>query len=677
LIKGICGFASVRLVERDRNLGLANSIISGVTEVLDVYDRVIVLEDDLLTSRHFLIYMNSALEKYRDDSHVFSVTGHTFPHMPVPADYPYDTYPGYRCSSWSWGTWPNRWRLIDWEMKYFDQFKQDTAAQEKFDRGGCDMTTLLKLQHAGKIDSWAIRFCYAHHANDMCCIYPIKTLVRNIGLDNSGTHRPEPRFFHQSLDETWLPRVFCPADSMDRRITATFHALFERRQAISLRVLLVEALSKARIILSRINALARRIKRGIIPFDQDVDILMVNAFQKNGGAARAAYRTFCCIRNRYPRSHYLTLIKEDFGPSILGHMHTSLVRVLARLDRIPRVLYPRRTPSIFSPAFWPNPLRVPLKRFRPKIIHLHWVGAGLLGVEELGRLRSPIVWTLHDAWAFTGGCHYTSVCEGFKEQCGYCPQLGSHGEHDYSHYLMRRKARAFEKLDITVVAPSRWMADMAKQSSLFARRRIEVIPNGLDTERFKPINHQVARDYLNLPQDMPVLLFGAQYLTDPRKGSDLLCEALRLLDTPFTLLLFGEGNVVPQNASKTAIRRLGTLADDMSLAMAYSAADVFVCPSREDNLPNTVAEALSCGTPCAAFDINGLPDMIEHRKNGWLARPFDPVDLAEGIRWLTQHPQQDQLRQAAREKAVSEYSLSVMEERYEALYTDLLKSLKS
>ena len=211
LLQRVAGFADVHVVVRQNNLGLANSIIQGVSQLLDVYQHVIVLEDDLITSRHFLSYMNVALDKYRDDPHVFSVTGHTFPseYLRIPPDYPYDTYAGYRCSSWSWGIWPDRWQRIDWEMKYFGEFNSNPSAQEKFNRGGPDMVGMLKLQHAGQIDSWAIRFCYAHHACDMRCIYPVKTLVRNIVLDNSGTHsKPEPRYSHRSLDETWLPQRF-------------------------------------------------------------------------------------------------------------------------------------------------------------------------------------------------------------------------------------------------------------------------------------------------------------------------------------------------------------------------------------------------------------------------------------------------------------------------------------
>lgn len=676
LARNTSGFRSVNIVEREQNLGLANSVISGVTDIFKTHESVIVIEDDLVTSPYFLEYMNAALLHYKDDSKAFSIGAYNFPAktMRIPSNYPWDTYASFRCCSWGWATWTDRWKRIDWNMDYYSTFMEDPAAQERFNRGGPDMSQLLKLQHERRIDSWAIRFCYAHYANHMHCIYPVKSLVRNIGLDNSGTHCVvDPRRQHKALDERWIPRSFCPAEHVEAELVANFYKAFSPPKPW----LVVRVLRKIRCLIRNLLTVARKIKRRIWPSVRDVDILMVNTAQKNGGAARAAYRIFCGIRHRYQAAHYLTLTKEDQDPHVSGRLHTSvpgmLARALAALDRLPLLRYPDRPSATFSPSFWPNPLRVPLHRFRAKLVHLHWVGGGLLRVEELVRLRCPIVWTLHDAWPFSGGCHYPRNCEGFKAQCGRCPQLSSQNDEDYSRALMRRKAEVFAKLDITVVTPSRWLADIAKQSSLFAGRRIEVIPNGLDTEIFKPLDHQAARDYLNLPPERPALLFGAQSVTDPRKGWDLLHDALQRLERPCTLMVFGEGHIAVTNAPYITVRRLGSLTDDMSLALLYSAADVFVCPSREDNLPNTVAEALACGTPCAAFNVNGLPDMIEHRKNGWLARPFDPADLAEGIRWLTGHPHPEQLRREARKKAVGEYSVTAMEARYVTLYADVLR----
>lgn len=679
LVRATSGFASITLIERPKNMGLARSVISGVSELLEQHERVIVLEDDLVTSQHFLAYMNDALEHYRDDQMAFSVTGHTFPssHLKIPDDYPFDTYAGYRCSSWSWGTWRDRWQRINWSMNYFPAFCQNPAAQEAFNRGGQDMTALLRLQHEGKIDSWAIRFCYAHHVNGMRCIYPTRTLVRNIGLDNSGTHsKPDPRFLHPALNEDWYPRRFCPASAMDEQIARNFRAVFDPPPPSAGRLLLRKTRSLVRLLAHRVRGAASRVRRVLLRPAQDVDVLIVNTYQKNGGAARAAWRTYCGVRKVHPAAAYLTLFREDWGPGVVGLFNNSVRGAVAQrlvwLDQRPLRAYPGRRQTFFSPAIHPNPLRIPLSRFHPRLVHLHWVGHGLLRVEEIGKLDCPVVWTLHDTWAFTGGCHYTGDCSGFRQQCGQCPQLESRDDNDISRSLMQRKARAFHGLDLTIVTPSRWLADLAASSSLFAGRRIEVIPNGLDTDAFKPIDRSAARAYLGISEEHPVILFGAHWLPDPRKGGDLLCNALSRLGTPCTLLTFGEGQLPLADVPNVQLCSLGNLNDNASLALAFSAADVFACPSREDNLPNTVAEAMACGTPCAAFDVNGLPDMITHQVDGWLAKAFDPNDFAAGIRWLITHPNPDALRVAARNKALREYSLDVMSSRYVALYAELL-----
>lgn len=681
VVRAMTGFLSVTLVERPSNMGLARSVITGVSELLARYDRLIVLEDDLITSRYFLEYMGNALERYQNDPMVFSVTGHTFPesHLRIPKDYAFDTYAGYRCSSWSWGIWRDRWQRVDWDMSYFPVFKCDIAEQEKFNRGGQDMTEMLRLQHEGKIDSWAIRFCYAHHAHDMRCIYPTRTLVKNIGLDHSGTHsKPDPRFFHPALDENWHPQRFCPANEIDDRIVRSYRAIFDPPTPSAGRRLLGKVKSGLRPWARMVRGLATRVQRVLVRPIQDVDVLIVNTYQKNGGAARAAWRTYCGIRINHPGAAYLTLFRDDWSPGVIGLLNTSvrgaIAQKLVRLDQRPLSPYRDRLKTFFSPAVHPNPLRVPLKRFRPTLAHLHWVSHGLLRVEEIARLRCPIVWTLHDTWAFTGGCHYTSDCVGFKKECGHCPQLGSCDDEDLSRALMRRKAKAFRDLDLTIVTPSQWLAKLAGSSSLFAGRRIEVIPNGLDTDAFSPISRTAARAYLGLPDELPVILFGAHSLLDPRKGGDLLCKALSLLAKKCTLLTFGEGQLPTSISNNVQSVSLGNLTDTASLALAYSAANVFVCPSREDNLPNTVAEALACGTPCVAFDVNGLPDMITHKVNGWLAPPFDPNELANGIGWILSHPGPEQLSRAARAKALAEYSLDVMSSRYSALYSELLAS---
>jgi hypothetical protein len=240
-VKTITGFRSINIVEREKNWGLANSIIDGVTTVVSQYGCVIVLEDDLLTSPHFLEYMNAALQHYENDPKVFSIGGYNFPEktMPIPSDYPWDTYASFRCCSWGWATWIDRWRRVDWSMDYYETFIRDWGDRESFNRGGPDMTQTLRLQYEGRIDSWAIRFCYAHHANSMHCIYPAKTLVMNIGLDHSGMHcGVDPRREHVSFDEDWVPRAFSPGGYIDERIARAFyHAFVSPKRSLVSRIL--------------------------------------------------------------------------------------------------------------------------------------------------------------------------------------------------------------------------------------------------------------------------------------------------------------------------------------------------------------------------------------------------------------------------------------------------------
>ncbi|PIE71444.1 MAG: sugar transferase [Deltaproteobacteria bacterium] len=186
----INGFKSVVIHHREKNMGLADSIIQGVTEVVEAYGRVIVLEDDLLTAPSFLSYMNEALSFYRDTPEIFSISGYNLPPqtMKTPSAYPYDVYFNPRAHSWGWGTWADRWAKADWQVTDFNTFIADKEKVRQFNAGGEDLTRMLQLQMEGRIDSWAIRWCYTHFREHAFCVYPILSLVENIGFDGSGVH---------------------------------------------------------------------------------------------------------------------------------------------------------------------------------------------------------------------------------------------------------------------------------------------------------------------------------------------------------------------------------------------------------------------------------------------------------------------------------------------------------
>ncbi len=408
------------------------------------------------------------------------------------------------------------------------------------------------------------------------------------------------------------------------------------------------------------------------------DILFVNTFQKDGGAARAANRCFLGILKINKKSLFLSLFKESNENYYIGLKKNNLIGKLALklifLDRLQLLLYPGRKKIIFSPGFMANPLRIRISEFSIKLLHLHWVSSGIVDLFELTNLNVPIIWTLHDMWPFTGGCHYSDGCDKYLSECGNCPVLVSEKAKDISNSIWLKKSDIYNKCNITVVAPSNWMANLAKQSSLFSNKRIEIIPNGIDSEVYFPHDRADSRAHSGIKSSNPVILFGAHLVSDHRKGSDLLFAALRLINFPCVLLVFGEGEVKTGENPLIKVYKLGLINDDKQLARMYSSADVFVCPSRIDNLPNTIAEAMSCGVPCVAFDVGGIAEMITHKKNGWLAKAYDEKDFVNGIEWVINHEKHELLRAAAREKALAEYSMPVMAERYKNLYEDLIKN---
>lgn len=415
-----------------------------------------------------------------------------------------------------------------------------------------------------------------------------------------------------------------------------------------------------------------------------MNVLLVSTSDTEGGAAIAAYRLHQGLQRSGILSQMLVQTQSSDDSTVLSprpNFRRDFARLRSSLDFLPLKFYPQRQPTPFSCQWLPDWLASKTAQLAPDIVNLHWIGGGFVKIETLARLTQPLVWTLHDMWAFTGGCHYSQDCDRYTVSCGTCPQLGSHQHRDLSHWLWHRKARAWKQLNLTVVTPSQWLARCARSSSLFQESRIEVISYGIDTEIYRPIDQPIARNLLKLPQDRKIILFSAFNTTkDPRKGFAQLEAALRLISQTswgehISLLVCGSSKPPQGIELEVPIHFLGRLNDDISIALAYSAADLFVAPSMQDNLPNTVMESLACGTPCVAFKVGGMPDLIDHQVNGYLAKPFEVDDLAQGIIWILEKLKQETfLRQAAREKVEREFCLELQAKRYMALFEELLSN---
>lgn len=403
-----------------------------------------------------------------------------------------------------------------------------------------------------------------------------------------------------------------------------------------------------------------------------------------GGAGRAASRLNDGLHHLGITSHllvqrYASQSSRISGPDRPLPRISALLKLPERLDALPLKKYRRSPQDLFSVQWWSSLRPRQIAHHRPDIINLHWINFGFVGIDRISQLPQPLVWTLHDMWAFTGGCHYSGDCQQYRYSCGSCPQLNSVDHRDLSNSVWKHKRDAWRRLNLTVVAPSQWMAQAASSSSLFHDVRVEVIPNGIDLQRYKPFSKNQAREWLNLPQDKRLVLFGAADVRDRRKGFSLLLSALKQLDQTLwrdriELVIFGSEAPAEPLPIGLPVHWMGTLHDDISLSLLYAAADLFVAPSQEDNLPNTVVEAMACGTPTVAFKIGGLPDLITHEQNGYLARPFEVDDLAQGVIWLlSQSERYLQICHNARLTIERKFSLEHQAKRYAALYDELWK----
>ncbi len=399
-------------------------------------------------------------------------------------------------------------------------------------------------------------------------------------------------------------------------------------------------------------------------------VLMLNTFEKAGGAARAFQRiaaatkmvgvdvelSSACdsndrfIQRRYGLSHFRFKLSEFF------EVHQ-------------KKLYPRATRDFFSSALLGTPLKANLKSF--DLIHLHWITGGFLTPKMISEFPIPVVWTLHDMWAFTGGCHYTRGCEKYLDICENCPILKSNRSYDLSRFNFNRKMKYLSRANIHFVSPSHWLDNRRKESQLARQFPSKVIANPVELDIFFPQSKIEARRLLNLDLNKRYLLIGADHLSDERKGVGVVYNAI--LDflnqnSNFTLLTFGDH--APQLTSNRIIN-LGKIGSDGQLSQIYNAADTFLLPSLQDNLPNTAIESIACGTPVIAFNIGGIPDIIDHTKNGYLAKAEDVSDFVNGLKWIKESSA-ERVRVDCRSKAESDFSPQKIGLEYKSLYEKIL-----
>jgi len=407
-------------------------------------------------------------------------------------------------------------------------------------------------------------------------------------------------------------------------------------------------------------------------------ILTVNASDALGGAARASYRLHQGLNRIGVQSQMLVQKSSVFSDQIIApdnNFKKLAALARAKLDYWPLKLYPHKTKTLFSPAWLPySGFYKMVEESEPDILHLHWIANGMVRIEDLAKIKKPIVWTMHDMWPFTGGCHNDEGCGKYKSRCKSCPVLDSQNQFDLSSLVFKRKEKVYRTIsNLRIIGPSLWLTKCAQESILFRGHSVTNIPNPIDTNLYRPMEKNYARDLLNLPKGSKIILFGAASIDDPNKNFALLVELLEQMNMmDVDLIVFGSKRPDVTRDAKLRIKYLGPLYEDLSMRILYNAADLVVVPSFQENLSNVILESMSCGIPVAAFNIGGNPDIIEHKTCGYLAKPYDLKDLACGIQWILDNINQKSLAEHARQKIINCFDVELVSSQYRKLYREIL-----
>ena len=663
-----------QIIEQDTNLGLAKSIVGAVNHVFQNNERIILLEDDCVPQKYFFDFIENCLEKYAGYEKIFGISGYT---VPIPDSildsHPYDLYFFPRIGSWGWATWKSRWEHFESDLS----IAYERALKEKIDldQGGTDVPYMLQQSKHGYLkDVWTPNWIITVYLNKGYYIYPTLSHIENIGMDGSGVHCCQTHKFSPRISNM-KPTRYPDSISMNDEIYQKFRSYYDiQPKFISSKKTSSALKENPKIVhlstydFGGAGKAAYRLHKGLQKIGLDSTMLVMNKRSKDSSVK--------VLPADYSQSSTRCLDVPTFDSPSWDRQWMRWCSLISEYKNRPAGL------EIFSDASSDTRLDLIQEIEDADIINLHWV-AGVLNYRAASCAfgKKPIVWTLHDMNPFTGGCHYSGSCRKYINACGGCPQLGSDIEGDLSRENWNHKFSAYQTLNLNIVAPSQWLGQCASESKLISGFPVAVIPYGLPLDIFTPYPKAEIRKAINIPESAKVILFGAASIDNTRKGFHYLLEALNGIPQngkyDIRVLTFGG---VPEGLgmdSKHPLSHLGHFSDEKQLAYVYSAADVFVIPSLEDNLPNTVVESMACGTPVVGFDVGGIPDMIDHRKNGFLAKPGDIGSLIEGIDWaMSCSDRGSNISALCRQKAVTKYPLEGQASAYQKLYEQIIADHK-
>lgn len=643
LARAATGFAELEVVERPRNMGCAASVIDGLTEMFRRHERLIVIEDDILTSPYTLRFLNEGLARYADNERVFNICAWTPPQIvkELPADYSCDVYAIPRFNVWGWASWRDRFQDIDWEVTDYHEFKNTPHLRRAFDAGGEDLSPMLDDQMEGKLDTWDIRADYARFKKRMLGINPVRSYTLNIGM-GSGTHTTTATTYWDSdISQAVEPLHFPEKVEVDPRIQRIYHDCYPPHTPTS-------------------------------PLSTKT-ILSINTTPSGGGAAAVTQQVRRLMAQQGMRTSLLTgwpAPGEDNALQSVWRKSDGL-RLWCEWHGLQDYHIQKSHRLADHPLFQ-----------QADLVHLHNLHGGYFNLWSLPHLtaRKPTVWTLHDMWALTGHCSHALECERWLPQigCGACPHLDLHPgiKHDATRRIWQDKRTVYAHSSLYLVTPSIWLQRLVEKSIL-REHPLACIPNGVDTSIYKPMEKAKARQRLGLPQ-YALLVGGCADggLNNPWKGGEYIVQAVLALKKEFPELVFlniGSPDAPPELQTGW-VRNIPYVHDEQELACLYSALDLLLYPTLADNHPLVCIESLCCGTPIVGFATGGVPEIVRHGHDGLLVPTHAGEDLIHAAAQLLRDESlRRRMGQDAAADAAQLYSLELFASRYEKVYEEALR----
>ena len=414
-------------------------------------------------------------------------------------------------------------------------------------------------------------------------------------------------------------------------------------------------------------------------------VLIINTSERIGGAAVASYRLMEALKSNGIKAKMLVRDKQTDQITVACLPPTWKNKFKFVWERF--VIWKHNhfsKDNLFAVSIADTGVDVTsLPEFKEAdVIHLAWINQGMLSLKNIQKIfdsGKPVVWTMHDMWPCTGICHHARGCEKYQSECHNCPFLyKGGGTNDLSHKVLLKKRNIYKNADVTFVACSKWLTSLAEKSVLLEGHDVINIPNPISTYVFRPEDKSVARERCHLPQDKKLILFGSVKISDKRKGIDYLIEACQKLSKQhletlqqIEVVVFGNHSEQLRESLPFPVKVLNFVNDERKLKDIYNAVDVYVTPSLEENLPNMIMESMACGTPCVGFNVGGIPEMIDHQQNGYVAQYKSADDFATGIYWSIYTADAQELSKACVHKVVTNYSEVTVAQQYIHIYNKI------